>query len=194
MELKNLWMVYKGDLLKINRKRWSQSGIFHMEIAEICGWWQQQDVGYDLGAGGWGRWGQDHWPWEGQGTESQDIESILHNVSYMDIKITKDDWRVVVESQSATCWIFPEWGGMTSVSAHDWNKGGGLWLEVAIGMNFKGAGIFFLKEEVSTGLEGPTRSKGEHLSCPPYLWDVTGKNITFLEATGDAVSTRATRF
>lgn len=83
---------------------------------------------------------------------------------------------------------------MILVFVYDWNKGGGLWLEVVIGMNFKGVGIFFLKEEVSIGLEGLIRSKGEYLLCFLYLWDVTGKNIIFLEVIGDVVFIRAIRF
>lgn len=58
------------------------------------------------------------------------------------------------------------------------------------GMNYKGAGIFFLKEGGSTGLELPRRNKGEYLLHPQDLREIRGKKkITFLEATGYAVST-----
>lgn len=53
----------------------------------------------------------------------------------------------------------------------------------------------FLKEGGSTDLEVPTRNKRDHLSHPLDLWDIREKKHTIiLEATGDAVSTRVTRF
>lgn len=43
------------------------------------------------------------------------------------------------------------------------------------GMNYKGAGIFFLKEGGSTGLELPRRNKGEYLLHPQDLREIRGK-------------------
>lgn len=43
------------------------------------------------------------------------------------------------------------------------------------GMNYKGAGIFFLKEAGSTGLELPRRNKGEYLLHPQDLREIRGK-------------------
>lgn len=43
------------------------------------------------------------------------------------------------------------------------------------GKNYKGAGIFFLKEGGSTGLELPRRNKGEYLLHPQDLREIGGK-------------------
>lgn len=66
--------------VKINKKRWSQNGILQMEVVEICTR-QQQDLGYNLGEGGRGRWKQNHWTSGGQGTESEDNKRIFHSVN-----------------------------------------------------------------------------------------------------------------
>lgn len=67
------------------------------------------------------------------------------------------------------------------MSAHDGmreGRKGGYNRRLLCGMTFKGAGILLLKEGGSTGLEVPTRNKGEHLSRPLDLWDIRGKKHT----------------